>query len=158
MGALLEKNITPIVPLRGSISASGGETHSYLYLLSLNKLIDLTDLSPLSYVAGSISANPYLKVFTGPAAYGARKTQFAPAALAEHGITPISLKSKEHLGIMNGTAFSASVAALVLNDATHLALLSQVCTAMGTEALIGTRLSFDPFLHDIARPHPGQVT
>lgn len=70
---------------------------------------------------------------------------------------PIPLASKEHLGILNGTAFSASVAALALNEAVHLALLAQVCTAMGTEALLGAQGSFDPFIHDVARPHPGQV-
>jgi phenylalanine ammonia-lyase len=59
--------------------------------------------------------------------------------------------------MINGTAFSASVAALALNDAVHLTLLSQVCTAMGTEALAGTRSSFDPFISAVARPHPGQV-
>jgi phenylalanine ammonia-lyase len=75
-----------------------------------------------------------------------------------HGIDPISLESKEHLGILNGTAFSTSVAALALNDALHLALLAQVCAAMGTEALLGSRGSFDPFIHEVARPHPGQVS
>ena len=28
---------------------------------------------------------------------------------------------------------------------------------MGTEALLGTRGSYDPFIHKVARPHPGQV-
>jgi phenylalanine ammonia-lyase len=74
-----------------------------------------------------------------------------------HDIVPLPLSSKEHLGILNGTAFSTSVASLALNDAVHLALLTQVCTAMGTEALAGTRASFDPFIHNVARPHPGQV-
>lgn len=70
---------------------------------------------------------------------------------------PIPLSSKEHLGILNGTAFSASVAALALHDAVHLAMLAQVCTAMGTEAMLGALGSFDPFIHAVARPHPGQV-
>jgi len=78
--------------------------------------------------------------------------------LALHGIEPIPLASKEHLGILNGTAFSTSVAALALNDAVHMALLTQVCTAMGTEALAGTRGSFDPFIHNVCRPHPGQAS
>jgi Aromatic amino acid lyase len=58
---------------------------------------------------------------------------------------------------MNGTAFSASMASLALHDAVHLALLAQVCTAMGTEALLGVRSNYDPFIHEVARPHPGQV-
>ncbi|KAF7362212.1 Phenylalanine ammonia-lyase [Mycena venus] len=138
MNELLSANITPLVPLRGSISASG-------------------DLIPLSYVAGTLVGNPRIRVFDGPAAFGARKIVSSTEALKAHQIEPLPLVSKEHLGLLNGTAFSASVACLVLNDAVHLALLSQVCTAMGTEALAGSRGSFDPFIHDTCRPHPGQI-
>lgn len=139
MNDLLSANITPVVPLRGSISASG-------------------DLAPLSYIAGCLMGNPSIRVFDGPAAFGARRMVSSVEALKAHQIEPIPLAAKEHLGILNGTAFSASVACLVLNDAVHLALLSQVCTAMGTEAPAGSRGSFDPFIHDVARPHPGQVS
>ncbi|KAJ7783266.1 L-Aspartase-like protein [Mycena metata] len=135
---ILRANVVPAVPLRGSISASG-------------------DLSPLSYVAGLLVGNASIRAFDGPAAFGARKMVSSRVALAAHGIEPISLASKEQLGILNGTAFSASVASLALNDAVHLTLLAQVCTAMGTEALVGSRGSFAPFIHSVARPHPGQV-
>ncbi|KAI0090738.1 phenylalanine ammonia-lyase [Irpex rosettiformis] len=138
MNALLRENITPLVPLRGSISASG-------------------DLSPLSYIAGTLIGNPTIRVFDGPASFGARQVVPSSHALAAHGVEPIPLSSKEHLGILNGTAFSASVAALALNDAVHLTLLAQVATAMGTEAMLGSKGSFDPFIHNVARPHPGQV-
>lgn len=96
-------------------------------------------------------------MFDGPAAFGARQIVSSVEALEKHNITPISLRSKEHLGILNGTAFSASLASLVLNDATHLAMLAQVCTAMGTEVLLGERMNNAPFIHAVARPHPGQV-
>lgn len=138
MKQLLDYNITPVVPLRGSISASG-------------------DLSPLSYIAGTLIGNPSIRVFDGPAAFGSRTITPSIDALKAHNIEPLSLASKEPLGILNGTAFSASVASLALNDALHLTLLAQVCTAMGVEALAGTRASFDPFIHAVARPHPGQV-
>ena len=118
---------------------------------------DFLDLSPLSYIAGTLIGNPSVRVFDGPAAFGGRKIVSSCEALDAHGIAPIPLASKEHLGILNGTAFSASVAALALNDAIHLTLLSQVCTAMGTEALAGFRTSFDPFINSVARPHPGQI-
>jgi phenylalanine ammonia-lyase len=104
-----------------------------------------------------IVANPAIRVYHGPAAYGARQVLPSCDALSQYNIEPLPLASKEHLGILNGTAFSASVASLALNDAVHLSLLAQVCTAMGTEALIGTRGSYDPFIHATARPHPGQV-
>ncbi|KAJ8519928.1 hypothetical protein ONZ45_g3176 [Pleurotus djamor] len=140
MNDLLRANVTPVVPLRGSISASG-------------------DLQPLSYIAGALYGNPNIRVFDGErtSAFGPRQIVPSTQALAAHNISPLPLASKEHLGILNGTAFSASVAALALNDAVHMTLLAQVCTAMGTEALAGTRASFDPFIHAVARPHPGQV-
>ncbi len=115
------------------------------------------DLSPLSYIAGTLIGNPSIRVFDGPAVFGSRAIVSSRKALESHGIEPIPLASKEHLGILNGTAFSTSVASLALNEAVQLALLSQVCTAMGTEALAGTRSSFDPFISAVARPHPGQV-
>lgn len=115
------------------------------------------DLSPLSYIAGTLIGNPAIRVFDGPAAFGARRILPSSVALASHNVAPIPLSSKEHLGILNGTAFSASVAALALNEAVHMALLAQICTAMGTEAMIGSVGSFDPFIHDTCRPHPGQV-
>ncbi|KAF9049807.1 L-Aspartase-like protein [Panaeolus papilionaceus] len=136
MRELLTADVTPVVPLRGSISASG-------------------DLSPLSYIAGSLVGYPYIQVFHGPRE--ARKKSPASEALPANNIEPIALASKEHLGIVNGTAVSAGVAALAIDDAVHLALLAQVCTAMGTEALNGTRGSYAPFIHSTARPHPGQI-
>jgi phenylalanine ammonia-lyase len=139
MNDLLFAYITPLVPLRGSISASG-------------------DLAPLSYVAGCVMGIPRIRVFDGPAGFGARKIVSCREALSAHQIEPLRLAPKEGVALTNGTAFSTAVASLVLNDAVHLALLSQVCTAMGTEALAGSRGSFDPFIHDIARPHPGQVS
>ncbi|KZT23553.1 phenylalanine ammonia-lyase [Neolentinus lepideus HHB14362 ss-1] len=135
---LLREDIVPLVPLRGSISASG-------------------DLSPLSYIAGTLIGNPSIRVFDGLRSSGPRTVVSSREALAAHNIEPIVLQSKEHLGILNGTAFSASVGALALSEAAHLVLLAQVCTAMGVEALAGTRGSFDSFIHDVARPHPGQV-
>ncbi|KAG6903034.1 hypothetical protein C0995_007467 [Termitomyces sp. Mi166 len=123
---LLSANITPVVPLRGSISASG-------------------------------AANPAIQVFHGPPSHGARRMSPSKEALEQHNISPLPLASKEPLGILNGTAFSTSVAALALNDAVHLGLLAQICTAMGTEALLGTRGNYDSFIHAVARPHPGQV-
>lgn len=115
------------------------------------------DLSPLSYIAGVLIGNPSIRVFDGPYKFGARQIVPSTEALAAHHVEPIPLSSKEHLGILNGTAFSASVAALALHEAVHLAMLAQVCTAMGTEAMMGSQGSFAPFIHVVARPHPGQI-
>jgi len=138
MNELITADIIPVIPLRGSISASG-------------------DLSPLSYIAGALVGNASIQVYHGPRSFGARQKSPSGDILRSHSIEPIALASKEHLGLVNGTAVSAAVAALAVDDAMHLTLLAQVCTAMGTEALNGTRGSYASFIHAVARPHPGQV-
>ncbi|QRW25470.1 phenylalanine ammonia-lyase [Rhizoctonia solani] len=139
MVSILDNDITPLVPLRGSISASG-------------------DLSPLSYVAGTIFGNEQIRCYHGKRnGELPRQITSSRAALQAAGIEPLKLAAKEHLGLLNGTAFSAAVASLALNDAVHMGMLAQVLTAMGTEALVGTQGSHHPFIHAVARPHPGQV-
>ncbi|KAL8832259.1 MAG: hypothetical protein Q9170_004947 [Blastenia crenularia] len=128
---LLRNNLTPVIPLRGSISASG-------------------DLSPLSYVAGVITGNPDVYVQSSSGIITAK------AALHELNIAPVVLGPKEGLGLMNGTAASAAVASLALYETHHIALLSQVLTAMASEALLASADNFDPFISEI-RPHRGQV-
>ena len=132
---LLQHDIVPLVPLRGSISASG-------------------DLCPLSYIAGTLGGNPDVYVWSGR--HADRKLISAEVALRQLNITPISFGPKEVLGILNGTAVSVAVAALAQHQADNLIVLSQVLTAMGVEALLGTAESFDPFIAAV-RPHSGQV-
>ncbi|KAF8235770.1 hypothetical protein L208DRAFT_1391833 [Tricholoma matsutake] len=47
-----------------------------------------------------------IAVYHGPAAYGARQISPSSDALTQYNIEPLPLASKEHLGILNGTAFS----------------------------------------------------
>lgn len=133
---LLEHDITPRIPIRGSISASG-------------------DLSPLSYIGGVMQGKPSLTVWTGNRRAGKRRIVKANLALAEAKISPVKLSAKEGLAIVNGTAISTGVAALAMHEAHSLAILSQLLTAMSVEALAGTDESFDPFFAQV-RPHPGQ--
>lgn len=137
MALLLEKDIIPVVPVRGSISASG-------------------DLSPLSYVAGSLAGQRGIQVWV-TSQEGQRVRVPAAEALATHGIERVTYAPKEALGILNGTAFSAGVAGLVISDATNLALLSQIITALATEAGTGTDASYAPFIHQECRPQSGQI-
>ncbi|MBW0491928.1 hypothetical protein O181_031643 [Austropuccinia psidii MF-1] len=135
---LLNKHLTPMVPLRGSISASG-------------------DLMPLSYVAAAICGNSNVQIIDRSSKDGHVEVLPASAALAKHGITPITLGPKEALGISNGTAFAASAACLAAHDAHLLALLAQVLTSLTTEAMMGQVGNFHPFIHETCRPHPGQI-
>ena len=130
---LLKSDITPRVPVHGSISASG-------------------DLCPLSYIAGSIQGKRHITVLYGQN----RRITTADVAFAETGLKPVSLAAKEGLALVNGTAFSSGVGALVMHDVFGLCLLAQVLTAMSVECLRGTAESFHPFLAAV-RPHSGQV-
>jgi phenylalanine ammonia-lyase len=134
---LLNKNMIPLVPLRGSISASG-------------------DLSPLSYIAGVLEGNPKLELWTGGQNGEPRRLITADKALSELNIAPVIFGPKEGLGVLNGTAVSSAVAALALHETHLFAVLSQVLTAMGVEALNGTVESFNSFIAE-TRPHAGQI-
>ncbi|KAL4807282.1 L-Aspartase-like protein [Aspergillus unguis] len=132
---LIQHRITPIVPLRGSISASG-------------------DLMPLSYIAGTIEGNPdvYVEV-AGPDKSRIMKSN---EALDSIGIKAQKLGPKEGLGLINGTSTSAAVASLVMHETNQLAVLVQALSAMGLEALLGSAESYHPFISAI-RPHDGQI-
>ena len=127
---LLNAGITPVIPEEGSVGASG-------------------DLVPLSYVAAVVT--------------GRRKVRFrgrivdAAHALAKTGLEPLVLQEKEGLGLVNGTAYMTAIAALACLDADRLAHLADVCTAMTVEVLGAITTPFHPFLHDVTKPHPGQI-
>ncbi|KAI6148402.1 phenylalanine ammonia-lyase [Pisolithus tinctorius] len=135
----IRKGLVPVVPLRGSISASG-------------------DLSPLSYVAGMLIGNPAIRTvnFTYPPPGTTMEVMSAPHAFRATGTTPLPLASKEHLGILNGTAFSAGLTSLVVRNTETIGVLGAVLTALAVEAMNGARGSFDPFVGE-ARPHIGQI-
>ena len=132
MNDLLAHDIIPVIPLRGSISASG-------------------DLSPLSYIGGAVQGSPTVRIMCEDG-----ESRNARSALMSASLEPVTLQAKEGLAIVNGTAVSAAAGALALHDAHGLAVLSQILTAMSVEALNGTAESFHPFFAE-NRPHPGQV-
>lgn len=136
---LLRNNITPVIPLRGSISASG-------------------DLIPLSYIAGAVQGNPAINVWTREKGLDIHARALLPAdvALFNSSLSSLKLEPKEGLAIVNGTSMSAGIGALALHDAHCLLVLSQILTSMGIEALRGTTESFDPFFGEV-RPHKGQM-
>lgn len=131
---LLNHNLIPVVPLRGSISASG-------------------DLCPLSYIAGALEGNPDIFIWTGP--QDSRHIIPASEALRLIGLEPVVFEPKEGLGLVNGTAVCCAVASLTLHSVHNLFVLGQILTATGVETMLGTATSFAPFISAI-RPHPGQ--
>lgn len=132
---LIENRITPVVPLRGSISASG-------------------DLMPLSYIAGAIEGSP--DVYVQVQDSDNTRIMNARDALLSTGLEAQTLGPKEGLGLVNGTSASAALASLVMYEAHQLAVLVQALSAVTVEALMGNAESFHPFISAI-RPHDGQI-
>lgn len=133
---LLEHDIVPVVPLRGSISASG-------------------DLMPLSYMSGAIQGSPDVFVRVG-GRKGLPHVITAQQALEEASIVPVVLGPKEGLSLINGTAAATAVASLGCYEANQLAVVSQLLTALSSEALYANNEWAHPFIA-AARPHQGQI-
>lgn len=127
----LNENVTPHVSEFGSIGASG-------------------DLVPLAAITGAlIGLDAAFTVDFDGEEIG------APTALERLGLTPLRLRAKEGLAMMNGTAASAGMAALCVHDA-RLALAGSLAVhSLALQGLAGTKEPFQPFVHE-QKPHPGQ--
>ena len=128
---MIKADIIPLVPKRGSISASG-------------------DLMPSSYVAAAMMGTPECKVFFNGTLTSANE------ALKAAKLLPIVFESKEALAIVNSCSFAVSLGGQVLYDANKAAVLTQVAVAMTAEALLGRTESFHPTIHS-CMPHFYQV-
>ena len=124
----LNRGVTPIVPSRGSVGASG-------------------DLAPLAHLALPLVGEGSATV-DGDALDGGD-------ALARVGLEPVVLRAKEGLSLINGTQFMAAIGALTLVRAGRLARSADIACALSLEALQGSRTSFLPEIHEL-RPLPGQ--
>jgi histidine ammonia-lyase len=84
----------------------------------------------------------------------------APVAglLAAAGITPVELREKEGLALINGTDGMLGMTILAIADLSQLANYADRIAAMSVEGLMGTDQVFRPQLHEPLRPHPGQTT
>lgn len=128
---LLNANITPIVHEYGSLGCSG-------------------DLAPLAHCALVLMGEGRA---VGPD--GLEKP--VPELLKAAGITPIELREKEGLALINGTDGMLGMLILALHDLNKILDQSDVIAAMSVEALMGTDQTFRPELHEPLRPHPGQA-
>ncbi len=126
---LLNKDVTPLVPSRGSVGASG-------------------DLAPLAHMA-------LVLIGEGQAEVDGRLWP-GKEALRKAAIEPVALASKEGVSLLNGTQAMLGVGCLQLRTAEVLAATADVACALTIDALRGTPRAFDRRLHAL-RPHPGQI-
>jgi histidine ammonia-lyase len=126
---MLNRDVVPVVPDRGSVGASG-------------------DLAPLAHLA-------LVLIGEGEAFYGGERMP-GGEALKRAGLAPVVLEAKEGLALVNGTQAMCAVGTLALLRAEALAEAADLAGAMTVEGLLG---SHRPFLAAIqaARPHPGQI-
>jgi histidine ammonia-lyase len=127
---LLNAQVTPAVPSRGSVGASG-------------------DLAPLAHAALCLLGE-------GRALAGDDGTEPAAEALRRAGLDPLELEAKEGLALINGTEGMLALGTLALHDIRTLLTAADVAAAMTVEGALGTDR---PFAEDVValRPHPGQA-
>jgi histidine ammonia-lyase len=127
--ALINHDVHPLVPSRGSVGASG-------------------DLAPLAHLA--------LVLIGEGQTWDGSRTEDGAHALAAAGLSPVVLAPKEGLALINGTQASAAVLALAIAGAEQLARAADIIAALTIDALLGSRNPFDPRIH-APRPFAGQA-
>lgn len=119
----------PVVPMQGSVGASG-------------------DLAPLAHVALPLIGEGAIWDSEGKTALPAQKV------LHHAGIKPISLQPKDGLALINGTEFMTGLGAYVIEKCYRLLAAANLALAMSVEALLATPKSFDERFYQV-RAHPG---
>lgn len=127
--ALLNANIVPVIPSRGSVGASG-------------------DLAPLAHLAlaliGEGEAHHNGQILSGP------------HVLEAAGREPAQLQAKEGLALLNGTQVSAALAIEGLLQVDKLLAATIAIGSLTVEALAGSYAPFDARIHAVRRM-PGQI-
>ena len=127
---MLNKNVVPVVPQKGSLGSSG-------------------DLAPLAHMCLPLLGKGRA-VYEGVEMSGAE-------AMAKAGIETLeTLVCKEGLGLTNGTCAMTSVGTLALYDTIRCAKMADVIASLSMEGLTGLKNAFDPRVHQV-RGQKGQM-
>src|SRR5438552_1523106 len=127
--AMLERDVIPVVPEKGSVGASG-------------------DLAPLAHLA--------LVLIGEGEAFVKGERLPGRAALERAGLQPVVLEAKEGLALVNGTQAMQAVGALALLEAEQCARVADIAAAMTVEGLMGSHKPFLSAIHRV-RGHDGQA-
>ncbi|MFQ5548396.1 MAG: histidine ammonia-lyase [Woeseia sp.] len=129
LGDLINREIYPCIPSKGSVGASG-------------------DLAPLAHMAcvligaGSASVNGAILP--------------AMEALQQAGLEPVTLAPKEGLALLNGTQVSTALALTALFRAEHIFAAALTAGALSADAIKGSDTPFDDRIQSV-RGHQGQA-
>jgi histidine ammonia-lyase len=126
---MLERGVTPVVPAKGSVGASG-------------------DLAPLAHMAAAM-------IGEGTSLYEG-KVMPSGDALSEAGLTPITLGAKEGLALINGTQFSTAYALAGLFQAWQNVQGAIITSSLSTDAIMGSTAPLLAEIHTL-RGHRGQI-
>ncbi|MCG2769671.1 MAG: histidine ammonia-lyase [Anaerolineae bacterium] len=136
---MLNAGVTPIVPSKGSLGASG-------------------DLAPLAHIAVVMTRDIACDVedkdggYSGQAWLGDERFNAAEIipgaeAMAAAGIDRLILEAKEGLALTNGMDFMSAAGAVAVHDAENLLRHAEIAAALSTEALLGLSAAFHPAIH-----------
>jgi len=127
---MLNAGITPVVHEYGSLGCSG-------------------DLAPLAHCALALMGEGQVRNADG---------ELLPTAdaFAAAGLTPVELREKEGLALINGTDGMLGMLCLAITDLTALTKVADLTAAMSIEGLLGTDDVFAADLHEL-RPQRGQA-
>ncbi|WP_407306961.1 histidine ammonia-lyase [Desulfosporosinus sp. SB140] len=129
---MLNRGVHPVIPLLGSVGASG-------------------DLAPMAHLVSALVGHPEAEVF-----YQGERLS-AQEGLTRAGMeASFQMKAKDVLGMINGCTFTLGMAVLAAHDARRAAKLADVACALSMEAMRGEMGAFEPRIQEV-RNHPGQI-
>ena len=126
---LINANVLPCVPAKGSVGASG-------------------DLAPLAHMSAVLLGVGQVRVDG--------ETVSAEQGLSQAGLKPMTLAPKEGLALINGTQASTALALHALHRMHNVFATALVTGAISVDAMKGSDAPFDPRIHTL-RPHVGQI-
>jgi histidine ammonia-lyase len=144
--AMLNRGVIPLVPLRGSVGASGDLcplSHTFAVLLGVGRFYVLSGGQPPPAVLGQRRAAVLHDASELPSLLGFTAEAMKPTF-------------KEGLALVNGVNFSASMLALGVHDAERLVDAADAAASFTLEAMCGCTRALDPKVHE-ARGQVGQI-
>ena len=126
---MLNQQMYPVIPSRGSVGASG-------------------DLTPLSYIAAAMYGEREVRL------QGTLLS--SEEALKKLGLERLKLEAKESLALMNGTSFMLGLAILGFKRTKQLAEVSARSIALAIQASQGNPQHYDARIF-AAKAHPGSI-